>query len=394
MRKNFIKILFINIVALIFTTSCTQLSNNQLPAIQGKIIGAQGKKIILEELTVNDLILIDSAIISTADEFSFSAHPEETTFNRLRFEDGNFITIVLSHGEQIEITAKADEFPPDYGVSGNDDSQILQNYFTETHQRQLSFDHLREEFFNSTHLDDFYLIRERIDRELEQLISDQRNFTIQIIEENPGSFASLLLLNQRFTNQVMVDPVANFRLFELTDSALMKKYPQNSHVLEHHRRVSEMRNQIDQKRSLEEKFSPGQPFPDISLNDPTGKTFRISELRGKTVLVYFWVSWSPPCRAANHQLKELYTAWHPKGFEIFAISLDHQQRFWAEAIKVDELPWINVSDLRGMSSPVIELFNLSQELPFYFLVDEEGKIAAKSNKFTEINKAVAEHFRQ
>jgi len=378
------------LLSVLILAGCTGFESKDEFTISGKISGASGQKIILEELTTVELLSIDSTIVDAENSFFFSVHPSETGFYLLRFEDGNFISLVLNPDEKLEITISDGANLLEYGVSGNEDSRLLQRYFTETNRRQQRFDSLREEFFNSAHLDNFLQIKERIDLELEELISGQRNFTIQIIEENPGSIACLLLLNQHFANQRMVNIETDFYLFELPDSALMTKYPANSHVLEHHRRVSEFRHQLEEQRLIGEKLSPGQPIPDIALNDVSGKTFRLSELRGKFVLVYFWVSWSPPCRAANHQLKEIYSSFHPKGLEIFAISLDHQQQFWADAIKVDELPWINVSDLRGMTSPVVKVFNLPNELPFYFLVDDEGKIVMNSSKFSEINLVIKE----
>lgn len=378
------------LLSVLIFAGCAGFEGRDKPTISGKLPGAAGQKIVLEELTTVELLSIDSTNVDAENSFSFSAQPHETGFYLVRLENGSFFTLVLNPDEKLEITIGRGSSLLDYDISGNDDNKILQRYFLETNRRQKAFDTLRDEFFNSTHLDDFYQLKERIDRELEQLISEQRIFTINTIENNPGSIAGLLLLNQRFANQKIVDIDTDFHLFELLDSTLMQIYPENSHVLEHHRRVAEFRNQLEEQRQLEEKLSPGRPIPDIALNDLSGKTHRLSDFRGQPVLVYFWVSWSPPCRAANHQLKELYMKYHPKGFEIFAISFDHQQRFWADVIKVDELPWINVSDLRGMSSPVTNVFNLKQELPFYFLIDENGKIILRTDKFSEVRKAVTE----
>ncbi len=387
------KLLKFLLSALIFA-GCNGFESKDEFTISGKIAGSSGQKIILEELTIAELLRLDSTIVDAENSFFFSLHPRETGFYLLRFDDGSFISLVLNPDENLEITINDNAGLMEYDVSGNEDNKLLKRYFTETNRRQQRFDSLREEFFNSAHLDDFHQIKERIDRELDQLISGQRSFTIKTIEENPGSIACLLLLNQRFANQKMVDIETDFHLFELLDSTLLPKYTANSHVLEHHRRVSEFRHELEEQRLIGEKLSPGQLIPDIALNDVSGKTFRLSELRGKPVLVYFWVSWSPPCRAANHQLKEIYSSFHPKGLQIFAISLDHQQRFWADAIKVDELPWINVSDLRGMTSPVAKVFNLPKELPFYFLLDENGKIILRTGKFSEVRKAVIELMNQ
>jgi peroxiredoxin len=91
----------------------------------------------------------------------------------------------------------------------------------------------------------------------------------------------------------------------------------------------------------------------------SGKTFRLSDLRGQPVLVQFRVSWQPPCRANNHQLKELFSTFYPKDLEIFAISFDHQQRFRADTVKVDERPRINNTVVRGITPPVAKIFNLN-----------------------------------
>jgi peroxiredoxin len=380
------------LLSVLILAGCNGFKGNDEMTISGKISGVSGQQIILEELSTVELFSIDSAIVDAENRFNFSVHPRETGFYLLRFDDDSFISLVLNPDEKLEITINDSSGLLKYDVTGNDENKLLKRYFTETNRRQQRFDFLREEFFESAHHDNFHQIKERIDRELEQLISDQRSLTIKIIEENPGSIASLLLLNQRFANQRIVDIETDFNLFELTDSALLPKYPANSHVLEHHRRVAEFRNQFEEQRRIEEKLSPGQPIPDIALNDVSGKTHRLSDFRGKPVLVYFWVSWSPPCRAANHQIKEIYSQYQSRGLEIFAISLDHQQRFWADAIKVDELPWINVSDLRGMTSPVAKVFNLPQVLPFYFLLNDEGLIIAKGEKFGEIRADVGKLF--
>ena len=53
-----------------------------------------------------------------------------------------------------------------------------------------------------------------------------------------------------------------------------------------------------------------------------GKEQSIKNYAGKVVLVDFWATWCGPCRAALPEVKEIYSKYHAKGFEIFGISFD------------------------------------------------------------------------
>ncbi|HRW96956.1 MAG TPA: TlpA disulfide reductase family protein [Bacteroidales bacterium] len=372
--------------------SCTQELPKNETLISGTISGAAGQKLLLEELTINELIVVDSTFVSEKDSFSFHFQPEESSFFMIRFEDGNTVKFTLHPGDTLSISAHLSELPDKYVIEGNDDAEILQRYFGQTAIFQHRFDSLREVFYNSIHLDTFQLVKQKIDSSLQQLLNNHKEFTVQSIQQSYGSLAGLLLLNQRFAGQPVILPENHPDLYIRLDSVLSGKYPGNSHVLDHHRRVEELVTKMEIQKVNAGRLSPGQTIPDISLPDPLGNKQKLSACEGNPVILYFWVSWSPPCRAVNHQLKMLYEKYHSFGLEIFAISFDHEHRYWSDAIKVDELPWINVSDLRGINSPVKELYNLSGELPWFFFIDPEGKIVASSAKFSEISALLTSHF--
>jgi len=136
------------------------------------------------------------------------------------------------------------------------------------------------------------------------------------------------------------------------------------------------RPQIEQFLQAEGALRKGQPAPDIALPDPQGQVRRLSELRGKWVLIDFWASWCRPCRVENPNVVRLYRQYHGRGFEIFGVSLDHQREAWVKAIESDGLGWIHVSDLKGWQSAAAQLYRVSG-IPFTVLVDPEGRIAAK-----------------
>jgi peroxiredoxin len=127
--------------------------------------------------------------------------------------------------------------------------------------------------------------------------------------------------------------------------------------------------------SADAQLKVGQPAPNIALNDVTGKTVRLSDLKGKVVLLDFWASWCGPCRRANKGLVSLYAKLQPKGFEIYSVSLDDEKSEWQKAIAADKITWLQVIDKGGWYAPTATALKIEQ-IPATFLIDKQGKIAA------------------
>lgn len=129
---------------------------------------------------------------------------------------------------------------------------------------------------------------------------------------------------------------------------------------------------------------PGSEAPDIALEDRDGKVRRLSDLRGKVVLIDFWASWCRPCRMENPNVVRIYNLFKSRGFEIFSVSLDKDREAWLKAIADDGLLWPNhVSDLRGWSSAGGQLYGI-RSIPATVLIDREGKIVARNLRGREL----------
>jgi thiol-disulfide isomerase/thioredoxin len=160
--------------------------------------------------------------------------------------------------------------------------------------------------------------------------------------------------------------------------ALYNKYPD-------HAIVKERWNYMNSPAS---KVAIGAIAPELEFPDPEGKMRKLSDLRGKVVLVDFWASWCGPCRRENPNVTNIYSKYHDKGFEVFSVSLDSDAASWKRAIEADKLVWPNhVSDLRKWQSKAAALYGVSS-IPSTFLLDKEGRIVQRNLRGADLERAV------
>lgn len=119
----------------------------------------------------------------------------------------------------------------------------------------------------------------------------------------------------------------------------------------------------------------GDLAPDIALPSSDGSYIRLSNYRGKYVLVDFWASWCGPCRLESPTMVSLYEKYKGDEFEILGVSLDKEKEKWLAAIELDNLTWLQVSDLKQWESIAAKKY-VVKALPHTVLVDKEGLIIA------------------
>ena len=139
----------------------------------------------------------------------------------------------------------------------------------------------------------------------------------------------------------------------------------------------------------ESKLAIGAQAPEIALPNPEGDTIRLSDLRGKIVMIDFWAAWCKPCRMENPNVVRVYNKYKNKGFDVLGVSLDRSRDAWLKAIEADGLVWHQVSDLQYFNSVAAQKYNV-QGIPFTVLIDEDGKIIAKNLRGKALEQKLAE----
>ncbi len=130
----------------------------------------------------------------------------------------------------------------------------------------------------------------------------------------------------------------------------------------------------------------------FSQADANGKMVKLTDFKGKYVLLDFWASWCGPCRAENPNVVNAYNKYKEKGFTILGVSFDQNKEKWLQAVAADNLAWTHVCDLKGWGNDAAKLYGVSS-IPQNYLLDKNGKILAKNLRGAELEAKLEEIFK-
>ncbi|MFH7017324.1 redoxin domain-containing protein [Flavobacterium sp. FlaQc-47] len=198
--------------------------------------------------------------------------------------------------------------------------------------------------------------------------------TDKFIVENKDKVASALIIEERLLSYGTPEQVKKYYGI-LTPQIQKSKYGKR------------LKAAID----IEDRTAPGTTAPQFSQTDVNGKIVKLSDYKGKYVLVDFWASWCGPCRKENPNVVAAYKKYHDKGFDVLGVSLDDKKNLWQKAIEKDGLTWTHISDLKGWKNEVGILYGVKL-VPTNFLIGPDGKIVAKNLREEALHAKLEEIF--
>ena len=351
-------------------------------SISGKIEGAENQRIYVEAPSNRGMIQVADTLISSSGSFKLEGNIPDIGYYLLRVGENqaNIIPITLVPKDVLKINCTLDNFSTEPNTSGTEWTSALNDYLKLLKQFQIDKDVLEAKITEDTTDEinnQFLIIKSKLDSTIKtKMLNDPSNaFNIVI--------SSSLLPSSNFDNW----DKDNLKIMKIIANAFELKYPRTS--------VSKsFRKQVDELESAYNTFlnsnNGTREAPEISANNPDGKPIKLSDLRGKIVLIDFWASWCAPCRKENPTIVKLYEKYKDKDFTILSVSLDQDLINWRGAIKIDGLKWPNhVSDLKGWGSEVISSYNFN-EIPHTVLVNKEGKIIGQDLRGIELEQKIAE----
>lgn len=348
--------------------------------LEASIKGMPEGSVILEEISYNETLRIDSAHTDGNGHFVLSGVYKEPILSRLRI--GNQFMLLVIDGEKINIKGSWNDLQS-YTATNSPGSTSLANFYKNYvfAIKDILALQMVTDSMNNMNASDSVLMP--VKKELQEKAMVLNKFIKNYADTTKSLPVALFAASKFLSEAGELDYLKKFA------DKLPQRFQETSLSMEFQRKV---KTALD-KEPKESGPVVGSVAPDFTLTSIDDKTVALRDFRGKYVLIDFWASWCAPCRGENPNVLAAYNEFKGKNFTVLGISLDNDKDKWKDAVTKDGLIWQHVSELRGWESTVAAVYGV-RSIPSNFLVDPAGKIIAMNLRGDDLVRTLTDKLNQ
>ena len=375
-------------VAALAFTSC----NNKKFHINGNITEATDSMLYLENLSLSGPVKIDSVKLGEDGAFAFDENAMDSItpeFYRLRIANQS-INLSIDSTETVKVKASYPQMSYKYEVEGSENCSKIKELSIKQMILQNNINAITKS--PNMGIDSVDVIVARM------LDGYKQDIKVNYIFKEPMKASSYYALFQTIqlgnVNSLIFNPRNNkddVRVFAAVATSWDTYYPgaergKNLHniAIEGMKDIRIIENQRAQQQIDASKVSVNGCI-DLAMEDSKGQVRRLTDLKGKVVLLDFHLFASSESTKRIMMLRELYNKYHAAGLEIYQVSVDPNEHFWKTSTAA--LPWICVRDEGGIQGQSLQLYNV-QNIPTFFLIDRSNTLKARDAQIKDLDEAI------
>lgn len=375
-------------VAALAFTSC----NNKKFHINGNITEATDSMLYLENLSLNGPVKIDSVKLGEDGAFAFDENAMDSItpeFYRLRIANQS-INLSIDSTETVKVKASYPQMSYKYEVEGSENCSKIKELSIKQMILQNNINAITKS--PNMGIDSVDVIVARM------LDGYKQDIKVNYIFKEPMKASSYYALFQTIqlgnVNSLIFNPRNNkddVRVFAAVATSWDTYYPgaergKNLHniAIEGMKDIRIIENQRAQQQIDASKVSVNGCI-DLAMEDSKGQVRRLTDLKGKVVLLDYHLFASSESTKRIMMLRELYNKYHAAGLEIYQVSVDPNEHFWKTSTAA--LPWICVRDEGGIQGQSLQLYNV-QNIPTFFLIDRSNTLKARDAQIKDLDEAI------
>ncbi len=375
-------------VAALAFTSC----NNKKFHITGNITEATDSMLYLENLSLNGPVKIDSVKLGEDGAFAFDENAMDSItpeFYRLRIANQS-INLSIDSTETVKVKASYPQMSYKYEVEGSENCSKIKELSIKQMILQNNINAIAKS--PNMGIDSVDVIVARM------LDGYKQDIKVNYIFKEPMKASSYYALFQTIqlgnVNSLIFNPRNNkddVRVFAAVATSWDTYYPgaergKNLHniAIEGMKDIRIIENQRAQQQIDASKVGVNGCI-DLAMEDSKGQVRRLTDLKGKVVLLDFHLFASSESTKRIMMLRELYNKYHAAGLEIYQVSVDPNEHFWKTSTAA--LPWICVRDEGGIQGQSLQLYNV-QSIPTFFLIDRSNTLKARDAQIKDLDEAI------